>query len=303
MVEHRGAARSPLPPRPCMTAGQPLLITGATGFIGRRVVALAQARGLAVLAPPRAEVDWADRSAAAGYLGLHRPGAIVHLASPGVFAPNPDDPALEMAECVLIDNLLDHAIPGCRIISGGSMAEYGIAGRLDEGITCQPTNAYARAKHTAGLRLVEALERGDVTGCHARIFGAFGTGEAPRRLFPSVVAALRQGEAVDLSDGLQWRDFVHVDDVARALLDLAAAPVLPDPVVNVGTGSAVTVRSAVERVAHELHAPPGLLRFGAVARSVHDQDKLEAETARLRAAIGWVPQQRFASPAPILPLL
>lgn len=281
----------------------PLLITGGHGFIGRRVVMLAQQRGLEVLAPRRAEIDWTDAAATQGFMAAYRPQAVLHLASPGVFAPDPNDPALVEQELAMMRNLLAGAPDRCRIIGGGSMAEYGRSGRLSEDSDCAPHNAYARAKFEAGQVLVTGLQEGRVTGCHARIFGAFGPGEAPRRLMPMVIASLGRGEPVPLSDGTQLRDFVHVDDVARAMLDLAAAIGPLEPIINIGTGRSVRLRAAVERIASELGAPDALLHFGAVARSPHDQDMLEADTSRLEAAIGRVPPQHFLAPAPVLPLL
>jgi nucleoside-diphosphate-sugar epimerase len=280
-----------------------ILVTGAGGFIGRRVVHFANANGLNVLSPSRLEIDWTDRLAVASYFAHYRPTAVVHLASPGVFASDQHDPALIAIECSMMENILDAAPDGCRIIGGGSMAEYGQSGRLDERMACSPRNAYARGKFEAGLRLLKRLDRGVISGCHARIFGAFGKGEASGRLFPSLITALSESKLVALSDGQQRRDFVHVNDVARALLGLVTSSHLEQPIINIGTGESVTVRSAVERVVEELGAPRALARFGATNRSPHDQDILEAETFRLFDAIGWVPEQHFSKRAPILPLL
>lgn len=285
------------------TSAGTLVVTGASGFIGRRVFALAHARGAKVLSPRRSELDWTDSVAVRGFMAAAQPDAVIHLASPGVFAPDPNDPALIEQECAMMQNLLAAAPAGCRIIGGGSMAEYGRSGRLREDMECAPHNAYARAKYEAGCLLVDCLRTGAVTGCHARIFGAYGPGEAPRRLMPMVIACLGRSQSVPLSDGTQLRDFVHVDDVAAALLDLAGGGAPKDPVINIGTGRGVLLRVAVERIASELGAPQDLLHFGSIQRSPHDQDVLEADVARLEAAIGWVPQQHFLAPAPLLPLL
>ena len=280
-----------------------LVVTGASGFIGRRLVALAQARGIGVVAPRRSDLNWTDAAAVRAFMATNVPGAVIHLASPGVFASDPNDPSLIDQECAMMHSLLNAAPDGCRIIGGGSMAEYGQSGRLDEAMVCVPRNAYACAKYEAGRLLTERLATGAVTGCHARIFGAYGPGEAPRRLLPMVIAKLRAGEPVALSDCRQQRDFVHVDDVADALLGLASAPGPIHPVINIGTGAAIAVRHVVEKVADELRAPRALLHFGAVARSPHDQDRLEAGTTRLHATIGRTPVQRFAHAGPVLPTI
>lgn len=281
----------------------PLLVTGGHGFIGRRVVALAQARGIRVLAPPRSALDCTDAGSISRFMVGNAPVAVIHLASPGVFASDPNDPALIDNETGMMQGLLDTAPYGCRIVGGGSMAEYGQSGRLDEAMLCTPRNAYARAKYEAGRLLVERLESGIITGCHARIFGAYGSGEAPRRLLPMVIDRLRQGQPVALSDCLHLRDFIHVDDVADALISLATVPGPLNPVINIGTGVAVSVRAVVEKVADELGASRELLHFGAVARSPHDQDELEAQISRLQAVVGRIPVQHFAQSAPVLPLI
>jgi nucleoside-diphosphate-sugar epimerase len=267
------------------------------------VVLLAQRQGFKVLAPCRSEVDWTDAAAVSGYIASTAPDVIIHLASPGVFGPDPNDPALIEQECSMMQNLLSAVPFGCRIIGGGSMAEYGQSGRLREDMACYPNNAYARAKLEAGQLLVGQLQAGVITGCHARIFGAYGPGEAPRRLLPMVITRLRAGEPVALSDCRQQRDFVYVDDIADSLLALALASAPLDPVINLGTGTAIVVRDVVEQVADELGASRGLLNFGAVARSPHDQDKLEADTARLFAATGHIPVQHFLQPKPVLSLI
>ena len=280
-----------------------LVVTGGGGFIGRRLVKLARARNLTVAAPRRSELDWTNLPAVRAFMAETHPRVVIHLASLGVFAPDPDDPVLIDHECTMMHNLLSTIAPDCRLVSGGSMAEYGQSGRLSEDMDCTPHNAYARAKFAAGQMLLDRLNSGGVEGCHTRLFGVFGAGEAPKRLFPTVLTKLRYGEEVLLSDGMQLRDFVHVDDVCRALLSLASLPLLPHPVINIGTGQAVGLRTAIERVAAELEAPIELLRFGAIPRSVHDQDVLEADTDRLDAAIGWVPPQRILTAAPLLALL
>jgi nucleoside-diphosphate-sugar epimerase len=99
---------------------------------------------------------------------------------------------------------------------------------------------------------------------------------------------------VPLSDGNQRRDFIHVDDVCAALIRLGeVAPGDPAILVNLGTGHALKLRAACERIADLIGADRALLRFGAVERRATDEDVLEADTARLERLIGTVPPQRL----------
>ena len=265
-----------------------VIVSGAGGFLGRALVAALRADG-AVFAPTRAELDWREVGEVARFVAASDATTLFHLASGGVANANADDPAILADELAMARAIAASAPAGMRIVYAGSMAEYGRAGRLAETDPVAPRNFYARAKVEAGRVLVEESR---ATVVHARLFGLYGPGEAAERLLPAIAAALREGRVIALSDGLQRRDFVHVEDAARALIalgELAEAPTI----VNVGTGIALEVRAVALALARDLGADPALLQFGARARSPHDQDLLEADTALLAGSIGWVPPQRL----------
>src|SRR5262245_19137150 len=95
----------------------------------------------------------------------------------------------------------------------------------------------------------------------ARVFLPYGPGDAPQRLLPSLLAAMAAGTPIDVTDGSQVRDFVHVTDIAELLARLLATPQAKGA-FNVGTGHGTTVRQVLERAADHFHAPE-LVRFGA----------------------------------------
>lgn len=267
-------------------------MTGAGGFLGRALVARLSGDGVSVLEPRRAEIDWRDAVAAARVLGEAGAATIYHLASSGVASGNADDPQIFEDELAMARAIAAAAHPGMRVVYAGSMAEYGRSGRLAETAGVTPRNAYARAKAEAGRILADTAQARGFTLVHARLFGLFGPGEGAARLLPAIVAALREGRPIALSDGTQRRDFVHIDDAARALEALGSIPICP-AIVNVGTGIALEVRAAALALARELGADARLLQFGARPRSPHDQDVLEADTALLAQTVGWVPPQRL----------
>lgn len=284
-----------------MTAPVGTIVSGAGGFLGRAVVTRLQAEGVTVFAPPRAELDFRDAAAVERAFAAVPAAMVFHLASSGVFAAA-DDPPIVDDELAMARAVAIAARPGTRVVFAGSMAEYGNSGRLRESDPVLPRNAYARAKVAAGRILADGAGSGGYALVHARLFGLYGPGEAATRLLPSILAALTAGQPIALSDGRQRRDFVHIDDAARALCDLAGCA-SPPPLVNVGTGRALAVRDVALALARELTADPALLRFGDRQRSPHDQDCLEADTAVLRQAIGWTPPQRLEPGLALLPEL
>ncbi len=273
------------------------LVTGAGGFIGRRLMARLQAGGHEAFGWTRGHGDLADREGVAIRLADLRPSHIIHLAA--VMRPAvPDGFQVVAAECRMLTNLLSAMPQECRLIYAGSMAEYGYSGTFAEEAPCFPRTAYGMAKHAGtGLALAARVIHGrDVRV--ARLFGVYGPGEAASRLLPHVASRLARGLPVPLSDGLQRRDFIHVDDVCTALLAMAEAEHLPLPLINIGTGQGVSVRAVCETIAEVLGADPALLDFGALPRRAVDEDCLIADPARLRQVVAISPQ-RWASVAAI----
>ena len=120
----------------------------------------------------------------------------------------------------------------------------------------RPASLYGKAKAHVWDR-AQTL----ASAAWGRVFMPYGPGDNAKRLIPSVIAALRAGQPVDLTTGLQERDFVFATDVARFFFHLLASG--ENGAFNVGTGTALSIRHVVEDVAATLSADPLLLRFGA----------------------------------------
>lgn len=268
------------------------LVTGAGGFVGRRLAAALGSRATSVEAWTRERVELTDPEAVTRAMRACRPDTVFHLASPGVAASAAHDPANVCVELKMVANLVAALPAGVRLIRTGSMAEYGCAGILNEELPCRPRTAYAIGKHAATQFLsAYAGDRG-IEACTARLFGVYGPGESPGRFFPGLLAALRAGQPFSMSDGRQLRDFSHVDDVAAALISIAQERCLPS-IVNVGTGQAVAVGDVALWICASLGADPKLLRFGDRPRSPGDEDWLQADVHRLKKLIGSTPPARL----------
>ena len=95
-------------------------------------------------------------------------------------------------------------------------------------------------------------------------------------------------------DGLQRRDFIHIDDVCEGLVRLSTVRGHEDGLlVNMGTGVALSVRDVSRWIAAAVDADESLLQFGARQRSPGDADLIAADVSRLRETLRWVPPQRL----------
>ena len=277
-----------------------LLITGATGFLGVPCVLRATTEfevhpvarrcgPLALLVPSHA-CDLFDRGAVTRLFASVRPTHLLHLAwiaTPGVYWTAPDNHRWVEASKQLLTTFAEYG--GRRAVVAGTCAEYDWAaeGFCNEFTTpTRPGTVYGRCKN----ELREWCERCGASVAWARLFFLYGPREHPARLVPSVARALLAGEVAECSAGTQERDFLHVDDVADALISLVKGDVTGP--VNVGSGEAVAVRTVVEAVARWC-GRPDLVRLGARPTPPTEPPRLVADVSRLRDELGWRPSIPF----------
>lgn len=242
--------------------GGPLLVTGASGDIGTALRELIERSGrdaVYLVSPAKASVtdgrkvrslDIADRDALRAVVADVAPDAIIHLASlvGGACAA---DPARARAVNVEAVRTLAAAAAEAgvrRVVLASTAGVYGDqfdAPVSERDITPAPS-IYARTKLDAENVLAEASDATFLSTVALRIFNVFGPG-----LRNSLVTRLREStkDAPVALSGLDTfvRDYIHVKDVADALL--AAADVSlgnAAEVINVGSGVAMSNRQLVE---------------------------------------------------------
>jgi nucleoside-diphosphate-sugar epimerase len=265
----------------------PVLVTGATGFIGRRVVDRLLAGGASVA---RLDGRWSTRDELDAFLSQHSPASCVHLgwyAAPQDYLVSVAGNARSLADTLDLVELLD-AHGTSRLVVAGTSAEYAPSSSpMVEDGRIAPVTIYGSAKALCHELLQTVRRPRSLTVTWTRLFNVIGPGEQPGRVLHSVVQALEAGKPVDLSEGTQLRDYVDVRDTAAALVQLLQ-PGSP-AVVNVGTGTGRTLRELLETVGRQTQRAH-LLRFGARPRGPADPDAVVADVALLRAT-GWRPER------------
>lgn len=276
-----------------------VLITGATGLIGRMVVRVLKEHGHHIIALSRSggPVEGADQTIPCDLLvgesieqAVAQSGAtdLVHLAwyrGTDNRWSTPLNLDWAAASLQLVRAFAGHG--GQRVVGLGSCAEYDWAdGVLSEDTALRPASLYGKTKVATGRVLMDTADDLGISLVWARLFFCFGPGEPKGRLFGDVLQGLRDGTVVNCTDGLQKRDFLHSYDVARAVVTLLESDVAG--AVNVASGQATSVRDLILAAADAM-GRRDLIRFGAIPRPPSDPPLVVANTERLQG-VGFVPK-------------
>jgi nucleoside-diphosphate-sugar epimerase len=279
-----------------------VLLTGASGFVGRHCLAAlahsdcelhALARSAPVPEAGRAvwhHLDLADRAATQALLAEVRPTHLLHAAwfvTPGQFWTSPENVDWVARSALLVRDF--QAAGGRRVLGVGTCAEYAPSAEdCREGVTpLVPTTLYGSAKHATREILEAYCRQAGLSFSWARLFMMYGPYEDGRRLVASVIDALLAGRPIELGDGLIRRDLMAGADIGAALARLMLSGV--EGAINIASGEQVTLRHAIETLG-DLMGRRDLLHFGVRPRPAHDPERLTGDLTRQHAELGWRPR-------------
>ena len=279
-----------------------VLVTGSTGFIGRRLASQLVEAGAEVWAglfpgepaervvglPQQARrivLDVQDVASVRRAVADAEPDTVFHLAAVGVADPGVD-PHLALAVNAGGTLHLLEALRGRdvrRVVLVGTCYEYG-AREAAEGL--DPFNVYAASKVAAwafGRMYWRVYGLPVVT---VRPFQVYGPGQPAHTLVPAAIRAALAGEDFPMTPGMQERDFIYVDDVVEGMLSAAGAPGVEGQSLDLGTGQVYAVRQVIERI-WTMTGARGQMLPGALPYRRGEVMHLVADAARTARLTGW----------------
>lgn len=294
------------------------LITGGGGFIGSHIARALVRRGDRVrvldngfsgdrarLGDALADIEWIDddvRNGEALKRAMQGVEVVFHQAAVASVHRSIAEP--EMTHAINLTGTLNVLVAAQhagvrRVVFASSSAVYGLlpGSPKSESMAVQPLSPYAAHK-AASEQYCQVWHRlHQLESVALRYFNVFGPLQDPLSEYAAVIpkfitTVLRGGAPTIFGDGEQSRDFIYIDDVIAANLSAARQPAAAGQVINVGTGTSVTLNQFVGDLSHiigrEIRPVYEAARPGDIRESV-------ADISRLKTMLGYRPVVPFSA--------
>lgn len=283
-----------------------VLVTGASGFVGRHMCRHLLAQGWEVHGTTRHQVsvpqgvlphqgdlqhlEWVH------HLFSHiQPDVVMHLAAEvDVSRQGAGFSTRYLATLVPGLHVLQGALlhRPARVVMVGTCEEYGDGpAPFREDQEPRPVSAYSAAKVAITQASLHLAHSQDLPVVLVRPFLTYGPGQPRGRMISDCMEAARQGRAFVMTPGEQTRDLVYVDDVCRGLLAAATCPGVEGQIFNLASGREVEVGNLASQIYSLVGADPGLVVRGALpyrpgeVMHFYGDPHLAAEKLGWRAAV------------------
>ena len=284
-----------------------ILVTGATGFIGKNLVeslkekfeiyALILDEKEKNVIPQIDYILWKtffDRENEIKTLDGKKLGKIdtvIHLASYGVNPKDNDiDKMIESNINLTKDLILNLERVSCKnIIFTGSGFEYGDKGKikLKENMELNPFSLYGATKVSAfliGKKLCESL---GINYINLRLFNIFGEYEGSNRLIPQIINNYLEGKELNFTAGNQVRDYLYIKDIIEVYEMILEKNIYNNETYNVCSSEEVTIKEFITKVADTIGINKDSLNFGTIPSRKEEALYIVGDNSKLKRDFNW----------------
>jgi nucleoside-diphosphate-sugar epimerase len=282
-----------------------ILVTGLSGFIGKQCISYLIDRNYEIFTITRdpsrihnnkvnvIEGDLLHTGVPTKLIKAIKPDYLMHLAwytKHQEFWDAKENLSWVRCSIELVEEFLKHH--GKRFIISGSCAEYDWSyDEMDEFKTPRNPNSLFGISKNSLFNLIDTNSQlRNLSYAWARIFFTYGPYENTNKLFSSVLSKIINNEIAETTDGLQFRDFMHCNDIARALVDLIESDIQGP--INIGSGIKISIKEILELIG-KITNKYNLIKIGAKESRLNEPKSILAKTNRLKKELGFRPEYRL----------
>lgn len=276
-----------------------VLVTGATGFVGRHTIPYLINRGYEVHALSRSDdkvvgvyshkCDLFNERLLVDVMQEVKPSHLLHLAwyvEHGKFYEAAENLLWVEASLRLIRIFSEYG--GKRVVVTGTCAEYDWSYELlsENETPVKPVSKYALAKYHLMQLLTQFSENLQVSLAWCRIFFLYGPFEFPGRLIPYIINQLLNNREVTLKNDTSSRDFLHIEDAAHAIVATLDSEF--EGPVNIASGNAHRIGDIANEISTYLTGKL-ISPYASKTNSDYKSDSFKGDTNILTQTIGFSP--------------
>lgn len=288
-----------------------ILVTGATGFVGRHLVQelIDQNYQVHILKRKSSDIwrikdimsklythdiDLMEKDRLSSLLKKVKPNIIFHLANLGLYASI--DPTLKKS--IQINtfgtvNLIEgaDAVDYECFINTGSSSEYGDKqSPMRETDSCEPTTNYALAKLAATLYAQAYAKRTKKPLATLRIFSPFGPFDHPTRLITYTILKMLKGAQLSFHNPYAVRDYIFIEDVINAyLLCIKHSDRLCGEIFNIGMGNQTQIKDVIQLLSTEIGSKSSINWDNLYKKN--ERLIWQADIQKAKKQLGWRPKK------------
>jgi nucleoside-diphosphate-sugar epimerase len=278
-----------------------LVITGASGFVGKHVLPLLMQHSIEIHAISRQKMEvpfngihWHQVNLfhaddVGRFMNSVKPTHLLHLAweaTPGVYWNSLTNFQWVEASLCLMRHFYDHG--GQRMVTAGTCAEYewGENTLIEDLSPLTYSSPYAVCKNYARALIEDFSKQTGLSCAWGRIFFAYGPYEKSNRLIPYAIRSLLLNQEIRCTDGKHRRDFLFAQDVAEAFISILMSKV--EGPVNIASGTAVSIKEVLQQISQRI-GKPELIQYGALPITHAEMPLVEGRIHKLQE-LGWTPK-------------
>lgn len=181
-----------------------------------------------------------------------------------------------------------------KFIQIGSSMEYGrIHSPQKESFECKPKSTYGLSKFLTTQYFLNLHKKNNFPVTILRLYQVYGPYQDSNRLIPIVINSCKANKNFLCSDGKQFRDFLYIDDLIRAIYKTLNKKESSGKIINIGFGRPIKIKKIIKKIKN--YFKKGNPIFGRIKLRKEELLKIYPDLKNAKNILNWKPRVDFES--------